>query len=350
MKFKDIDKRDVKARAAGSWDRIILAVAPAIAPAIEQPGRVHIDCPMHGGRADFRVYRDFIDTGGGVCTCGNWPDGIDLVGAVNGWSFKESLSEIARLILGDETPPLPVRRVARKRATAREDAAIRQRLVSLWHGSASLEAPEAHAAARYFARRGLAFPGGIHSLRFHPALAYFDQGRFVGNFSGLVACVSAPDGAPVTIHRTFLTKDGQKAPVVSAKKLCAYPGSRRLPGAAVRLFPARDTVAVAEGIETSLAVTQLTGIPCWATVNAGLMAEFVPPDGIRRVLIYADRDRPCRSHPAGHGLEAAKALAGRLWRTGIRAAIQLPPDDIPAHQKGIDWLDVLAGVEARKVA
>jgi phage/plasmid primase-like uncharacterized protein len=349
MKFKDIDKHAVKAKAAGSWDRILLTLAPAIAPALERPGLMHIDCPMHGGKADFRVYRDVIDTGGGVCTCGNWPDGIALIGAVNGWSFKESLSEIARLILGGEVAP-PVRRAARKRDTAREDAAIRRRLVALWRSSLPLETVKSNAAARYFAHRGLTFPHGVRNVRFHPALPYYSKGEFVGYFSGLMACVTAPEGMPVTIHRTFLADDGRKAPVASPKKLCPYPSGRRLQGAAIRLFPVEDTVAVAEGIETSLAVTQLTGVPCWATVNAGLMAEFIPPEGIRRVLIYADKDRPCKSHPDGHGQEAAKVLANRLWKRGIRAGVKIPPGEIPAEKKGIDWLDVRASIEARKVA
>ena len=107
---------------------------------------------------------------------------------------------------------------------------------------------------------------------------------------------------------------------------------------------------MAEGIETALAVTEMTGIPCWATVTAGLMAEFVPPPGIKRVTIFADKDSPSKFHPSGHGQEAAKALAERLWKCGIQAGVELPPGDIPEGRKGIDWLDVLEGINALKAA
>ena len=119
IRFADIDKKEVKAKANGIWDRIASQLAPSILPAIDHPGLVHIDCMMHGGNGDFRVYRDFLDSGGGVCTCGNWPDGIALIGAVNDWTFKDALSEIGRLVLGDKPQLQPVRREARRRDTAK---------------------------------------------------------------------------------------------------------------------------------------------------------------------------------------------------------------------------------------
>lgn len=350
LRFADIDKKEVKAKANGIWDRIASQLAPSILPAIDHPGLVHIDCMMHGGNGDFRVYRDFQDSGGGVCTCGNWPDGIALIGAVNDWTFKDALSEIGRLVLGDKPQLQPVRREARRRDTAKEDAAIRQRLTALWSNGISFRSAEAKAAWMYLVGRGLKIPRNLQSVRFHPSMAFYEKGQLVGHFPGLMACVSAPDGSPVTIHRTFLTEDGHKAPVESPKKLCPHASNRPLQGAAIRLFPATDTLAVAEGIETALAVTEMTGIPCWATVTAGLMAEFVPPPGIKRVTIYADKDSPSKFHPKGHGQEAATMLAERLWKNGIQAGVELPPIDIPEGKKGIDWLDIHVGVSALQKA
>lgn len=350
IRFSDICKKEVKAKAAGMWDRIIQSLAPSISSALDHPGLVHIDCPMHGGSGDFRVYRDVVDSGGGVCTCGNWPDGIALIGAVNDWTFKDSLSEIGRMILGDKPQLTPVHREARKRDTARENAAIRHRLVALWNGGLSIKSADARIAWMYLVSRGLKLPRNLQSVRFHPSMAYYEKGELVGHFPGFMACVMSPDGTPVTIHRTFLSEDGRKAPVESPKKLCPHASYRPLQGSAIRLFPATDTLAVAEGIETALAVTEMTGIPCWATVTAGLMAEFVPPPGIKRVTVFADKDSPSKFHPSGHGQEAAKALAERLWKCGIQAGVELPPGDIPEGRKGIDWLDVLEGVNALKAA
>ena len=350
LRFSDICKKEVKAKAAGMWDRIIGSLAPSISPALDHPGLVHIDCPMHGGAGDFRVYRDVVDSGGGVCTCGNWPDGIALIGAVNDWTFKDSLSEIGRLVLGEKPELQPVHREVRRRDTAREDAAIRHRLVALWSGGISMRSADARAAWMYLVGRGLKIPRNLQSVRFHPSMAYYEKGVLVGHFPGLMACVMAPDGSPVTIHRTFLTNDGRKAPVESPKKLCPHASTRPLQGSAIRLFPVADHLAVAEGIETSLAVTEMFGVPCWATVTAGLMAQFVPPPGIKRVTIYADKDSPSKFHPKGHGQEAATMLAERLWKSGIQAGVELPPIDIPEGKKGIDWLDIHVGVSALQKA
>ena len=75
----------VKELAEGQWDSIIGSLYPSIAKAISRPGLARCACPVHhstkGPRADgFRVFDDFIKTGGGVCnTCGTFPTGIDLI-------------------------------------------------------------------------------------------------------------------------------------------------------------------------------------------------------------------------------------------------------------------------------
>lgn len=74
-----------------------------------------------------------------------------------------------------------------------------------------------------------------------------------------------------------------------------------------RLHPiAEGRLAVAEGIETALAVWMGSGWPCWATLFAGNLANFDVPDGVEIVAILADND----SHQAGQ--RAAKSLARRL--------------------------------------
>lgn len=341
VRFSSVSKDEVKAKAQGMWGHILTTLAPAIAPALAKPGLQHIDCPMHGGKGDFRVYRDVEQTGGGVCTCGNWPDGFALIGQVNGWSFKETLAEVSRVVLGE--PPTAVPYVPAKRDTAQEDEAIRQRLTALWKGSFPLKGD---AASMYLRNRGLVVPRSLQHVRHHPSMAYYEGGQLLGHFPGLLACVTSQDGTPVTLHRTYLSQDGQKAQVASPKKLCSHTSYRSLKGAAIRLFPVQDTLAVAEGIETSLAVTELTGIPCWATVTAGLMAEFLPPPQVKKVIIFGDKDAPNKAHPQGHGQEAAKLLAKRLWTLGVQTSIRIPPGEL----SGVDWLDVLVGIKNLKVA
>ena len=335
-----ICKHEVKAKATGMWDRILLSLAPSIADALEKPGLRHIDCPMHGSTNNFRVFRDVSDSGGGVCTCGTWPDGFGLLSALNGWSFKDTLDEVGRLVLG-ETPQLSpaLAKTFPRKDTAAEDRAIRSRLIAIGKGCIPLSHPAAELGRHYLAGRGLD-PYGIN-LRFHPALAYHHEGVYLGHYAAIVALVESPDGLPVSLHRTYLSSDGRKADVVDPKKLCSHTSDRPLQGTAIRLYPAEKTLAVAEGIETAMAVTQMFHVPCWATITAGLMEKFVPPAGVDSVLIFADKDRPSRNHPAGHGQEASRQLAESMWQKGIKASVRLPPLAIPEGKKGIDWLDCL---------
>jgi len=185
-------------------------------------------------------------------------------------------------------------------------------------------------------------------VRFHPALGYWQRNdrnetELVGRYPAMVALVTGADVAPVTVHRTYLTPDGRKAPVPHAKKLMGYPGGR-LVGGAIRLFAPGPTLGVAEGIETALAVHLRTGMPVWSAVSAGLLARLEPPEKTALVVVWADRDR------SGTGEAAALALRGRLLGRGIPVAVHLPPEPIPAGAKGIDWADVWCDYTERAVA
>jgi putative DNA primase/helicase len=163
-------------------------------------------------------------------------------------------------------------------------------------------------------------------VRYHARLPYrHDDGRFTYH-PAMLARVDNPEGAMVTLHRTYLTLDGHKAEVPTVKKLMspATPGATR--GGAIRLYPAGETLAVTEGIETALAFRLATGLPAWAAICAGGMAQLIVPAEVRLVVICADHD------PVG--LKAARALARRLLFEQRRVKILSP--DTP----GADWADL----------
>ena len=100
-------------------------------------------------------------------------------------------------------------------------------------------------------------------------------------------------------------------------------------GAAVRLAAMHGGVlAVAEGIETALAYTALTGTPAWAALSSPGMHRLELPDGLRWLAVAADFDGP--------GLLAAEQLERRARDAGIEARIDLP------SRHRTDWADVLA--------
>jgi phage/plasmid primase-like uncharacterized protein len=90
-------------------------------------------------------------------------------------------------------------------------------------------------------------------------------------------------------------------------------------GNAARLFPAEGPqVVIAEGVEDALAAGELTGLPAWAALSAGNMAELVLPSRLREVLILGDRD----ANEVGR--VNAHKLAARLRAEGRYVEVRLP--------------------------
>jgi putative DNA primase/helicase len=149
---------------------------------------------------------------------------------------------------------------------------------------------------------------------------------FLKGEPAMVARVEGPGGL-LGLHLTFLEPDGRGR---KEKKLAK--GSRPK-GGAIRLYPLEEgqPLALAEGIETALAVREVTGWPVWATIAAPFMKEVVVPGEAKEVVIAADHDRA--------GIDAAHALARRLLREGREVRLAVPPVE------GDDWLDVLVRVK-----
>lgn len=187
--------------------------------------------------------------------------------------------------------------------------------------------------AQYLRFRGLS--GAVPaSIKFAPALEYHEADGPVKKFPAMVAEVRLADGELVTLHRTYLDPRGQgKAPVEHARKLMPPVREGATMGAAIRLAEITDDdeeLALAEGIETGLAVQEATGIPTWATVSAnGLKNVAITDKRIKTVRIFADNDR---SYTGQH---AALDLKKSLEKQGLKAFVHLP------RTQGTDWLDVL---------
>lgn len=224
---------------------------------------------------------------------------------------------------------------ARKAESEQKRASVRK----LWKMARPFDPkdPECAPMRRYLANRSIrtdVFDGG--ELRFMPKCWYCGApGKRSRTYPAMIAAVRGADGRIVTLHRTYLREEGVKAPVAEPKKLMAVADGDTVNGCAVRLMPAGEVLCVAEGIETALSVSTATGYPCWSCVSANGLATFEPPEGVRIVLIFADKDA------SGVGDEAAEKLRRRLAEKGFIAVICRIPDPIPVGDKGIDWNDML---------
>ena len=116
-------------------------------------------------------------------------------------------------------------------------------------------------------------------------------------------------------------------------------------GGAIRLYPTEEgkPLAIAEGIETALAVREMTGLPAWSAINSTMLETVRLPESIKSVIIFADLDR------SETGKRAADKLAKRLVNEGRQVQISYPPISIPENLKGVDWLDYLNSKEVTHV-
>lgn len=294
--------------AIGRWPGILLALGIDSSHLRNKHG----PCPACGGQDRFR-FDDKEGRGTWFCShCGSG-DGFSLLRQVYGWDFRQAAKEVDRVI-----GLVPVGPIKQERADESKVQALRD----VWKAARPVTKDDP--VWRYLNRRiGIEVVAG--DIRFHPALRYVgDDGEFVGTFPAMLALMRYPDGNAASIHRTYLTSDGRKADVPKPKKIMA---GKPLNTASVRLGPVGRHIGIAEGIETALAASRRFCVPVWAATNATLLADWVPPDGVERILIAGDNDASYTGQAAAFG------LAKRLARDGFQVEIQIP------ETEGKDWAD-----------
>jgi len=175
-------------------------------------------------------------------------------------------------------------------------------------------------ADTYLTGRGLAGLAASPSIRYRTDVPHPEER---GRMPAMLALVQDVTGAPVAVHRTYLTRGGRKADVAPVK---ASVGP--IFGGAIRLDAAAAEMVIGEGVETSASAGRLLGLPAWAAIAAGNLAQALRlPAEVRSVVIAADADGP--------GRDAAQAAAARWQGEGRRVRIATP--DV----LGADFNDIL---------
>lgn len=301
--------------------------AGGLIPGDIEAGRL-VRCKVDGDRGGKRsgAYRLFDDNLP-ACPWWNWKAGTSGV-----WvSLDRTLTDEER-----NRQRLHIEQARRERQA--EQAARwtdnRVRLERLWDDAQTVT--PSSAAGLYLTNRWLDIPAS-DALRCLPRLDYWHDGVMIGSYPVMLGAVTSPDGDLVAIHRTYLTDDGHKAPVPVVKKLSATAGP--LVGASIKIgvpAPRPDGLlglGVAEGIETAIAASILSGVPVWSCVSANGLKSFNPPLRVRSLYVFGDRDE------SGVGQKAAAALAGRAAAVGLVARVLLP-DPVG------DWADELVAWRA----
>lgn len=208
---------------------------------------------------------------------------------------------------GIDTAPSPADPGARHRGAAER----------LWSAAVPIQGSPAET---YLRSRGLAL--AVSDLRYHPRTPYGRGAQAIFRPSLLAAV--RDDAGLVAVHRTFLDPgSGRLADLPLPKRALG-----RLGQGAVRLRPPRGgTLGWAEGIESAMAATQLTGIPCWATLGTERFARVTLPPSVRRLVLFLDNDA---------GGRRAEMLAREEQRgSEVRVEARYP------EAVSADWNDVL---------
>ncbi|MBT7410497.1 MAG: hypothetical protein HN826_12405 [Methylococcales bacterium] len=352
---------EIKIIANGRWNKIIGDLAPQLSDAMAKKGR-HVECPCHGGKDGFRVFEDFENTGGGVCnTCGFFNDGFNLLSWANGWNMGDTINSIKSYLgIGESGnyKNLPI--ITQKKEVTIDDSETLdisgvRTLKDIWENSLPLNEYQANTAWKYLAGRGLK-PLYSKSIRLAHNVPYYENinglWKVTSRQKAMIAPVWNKYGKIAALHRTFLSNDGGKANVKTVKKLTKKV--RSLSGGHIRLFnPFEDTgehidlalfetdrkeyrysetIGIAEGIETAMAVKELTSMATWSSISSSYMPKILIPDGIKNVFIFGDNDL------SGAGERAALKTKENILQESngeINVTIYIPKD------VGKDWLDYL---------
>lgn len=311
----------IQTSATGRWSEILTG-AGISDDFLRKKGR---PCPLCGGTDRFAFYKEKPD-GYWFCRGCGYGDGLKLLQLWRKEHFTETLAYLEH-VLGLPTPEeTPVKHTAKKgHGQSRQD-----KLQHLWDEAMPLDQLDAtDPVIQYLRSRGL--PQKSLELRSHPSLDYWetldDGEKQCQQWPAMIARVTDDEGNLVSLHRTYLSDDGKKAPVDAPKKLFAGHADHGL----VRLMPPGECLGFAEGIETALAAQVVWKIPVWSAISVGGFQKITElPDCVKKVIIFGDNDK------SFVGQAGAWALAARLRRDFPQLGIRV---EIP-EVTGFDWNDV----------
>ena len=274
----------------------------------------HGPCPIcMQGRDRFRFdNKDGLGTF--ICSVCGAGDGFNLLEKVKGWDFKTCAQELESIVGKAEIT---------QRRQQKSQQSLRNAMNHLWNGSVLVSAGDP--VALYLAGRAIHLEAFPKALRYAERCSYHEGKNRYRHFPAMIAKVTAPDGTPTTIHRTYLDTFGRKAALDDCRRV--MPG-KIAKGSAIRLFDAAPRMGIAEGIETALSASIIWRMPVWAGLNAGMVMAWEPPVVAEEIFIFGDHD----GNYAGQS--AAFGLAHRLASQGKQISVELP--DEPG-----DWNDAL---------
>lgn len=297
-------------------------------------------CPIEqAGHTRFRFHNK-DGRGGWICNCGAG-DGIRLVALVHGITDADAVRMVRDHLYGAPSLVRKEKFVPKEEVkTEEEREKAKKSLVYVSKTSSKLDET---VAMKYLKNRvvGLKREWVSRFLRFHPALFHHDNDiGSVSKFPALIGYVinwGNPEKV-ISIHRTYLSKNGEKAPVSpgQVKKLMTTTVDK-IAGESIKVNGANSsTVIVSEGIENALAWVAATEnkYGSFAAINCYNLGQFVWPKGTKHLVIAADNDSANPKTGLRPGKHYALILQERALKAGLTVELRMPPVE------GVDFDDL----------
>lgn len=307
-------------------------------------------CPVCGGKDRFR-FDNKNNAGTFWCQQCGPGNGFTLLQKL-GWTSPEIMRFLDDGTVAKTDGPIMHAPLQDKEFSPENVAKNRKQLQHAW--STALPLTGADPASRYLQMRvpGCDVSRLSSSLRFHRGMQYWEadeKGKFHKRGYFPVLLGRAVDGAnnPITCHRTYLSRDGKKAPFENVKK--QMKGVRKLDGAAIRVVTVPDSrvLGLAEGIENAVAVATASRyrFNIWSLVNCqNLEVADIPKGMFDKVIIYADHDKLDPKHNRRPGEHHARLLKARLEQAGFEVELKIPPVE------GTDFADMWVEIYTARLA
>lgn len=191
---------------------------------------------------------------------------------------------------------------------------------------------------REFVKRGVAIVGTNCEAYFNSRAVFrlpTDGVKYVSDvgvnghtkkFGAIVSMATNDKGKAKYVHITYLDGDKKADSVKVPKQMIKLfgDGIECHDSVAVRLYPMASTLGIAEGIETAGSAKQLYDVNTWAALNATLLKKFIAPKGVKKLIIFGDRDINSATGEAAALVCANKNL---LANNDVEEVIWRYPDD-----------------------
>jgi len=126
------------------------------------------------------------------------------------------------------------------------------------------------------------------TVRFHPHCLHTPTGTYK---PAMISAITRwPESEVVAIHRTYLEQT-DAGDWVKASVNCNKMVLGSIDGGAIRMAPLTgETLALAEGVEDALALSEMTGGPVWSVISASNFATVKMPNEISGLIVAPDAD------------------------------------------------------------